>query len=55
MSLNTLFGDNSLLGSNTSRLNNIMVLVTMELAILVLVMLSSYFIKRKFEKAVIGN
>lgn len=53
VSLNVLFGDNSLLGSKTGRFNNFMVIVIMEIVVFSLVQISSYFMKRKFEKAMI--
>jgi hypothetical protein len=51
VSLNVLFGDNSILGSKTTRFNNFMVIVMFEIAIFSVVGISSYFMKRKFEKA----
>src|SRR5579863_3333697 len=53
VSLNILFGDNSLLGSKTGRFNNFMVIVIMEIVIFSLVQISSYLMKRKFEKSMI--
>jgi hypothetical protein len=56
ISLNILFGDNSLMGQSNSRLNNFFVVLLMELVIFTVIQIVSFFLRRKFEKVMIeGN
>ena len=56
ISLNILFGDNSLMGQSNSRLNNFFVVLLMELVIFSIIQIVSFFLRRKFEKVMIeGN
>ena len=51
--INILFGDNSLMGQTNSRLNNFFVVCIMELVIFSIVFISSFYLRRQFEKAMI--
>jgi hypothetical protein len=51
--LNIFFGDNSLLGSSHTRLNNAWVVLLMELILFIMIQIPSYLLRRKFEKAII--
>jgi hypothetical protein len=51
VSLNVLFGDNSLMGAGGTRFNNITIIVIAEIVVVLIVQISSYFMKRKFENA----
>ena len=53
--LNIFFGDNSLMGQDNSRLNNFFVVLICELVIFALIQVSSFFLRRKFESALIGH
>ena len=53
--LNVLFGDNSLMGQNNGRQNNFFVVLVMELVIFTIIQVASYFLRRKFEKAMIES
>ena len=53
--LNILFGDNSLMGQNNGRQNNFFVVLVMELVIFTIIQVASYFLRCKFEKAMIES
>ena len=55
ISLNILFGDNSLMGQVNSRLNNFFVLLLMELVIFTIIQIALFFLRRKFEKVIIRS
>lgn len=50
LNLNILFGDNTLMGSDTSRLNNLILLILIEITLLLIIQIISYVLKLKFEK-----
>ena len=50
LSLNIFFGDNTLMGSDNSRLNNFVVLSVMELTLFFIVQTCSYMLRLKFER-----
>ena len=50
LGLNIFFGDNTLMGSDTSRLNNFIVLMFIEITLLLIIQIISYMLKLKFEK-----
>ena len=51
--LNILFGDNSIMGNNTSRLNNFFVVLVFEIAIFTITQVTSFFLRQKFERVII--
>ena len=53
--LNIVFGNNSLMGQNNGRQNNFYVVLVMELVIFTIIQVASYFLRRKFEKAMIES
>ncbi len=55
VSINILFGDNSLMGQSNGRLNNFLVVLLMELVIFTIIQVVSYFLRRKFEKVMIKS
>jgi uncharacterized membrane protein YciS (DUF1049 family) len=50
--LNICFGDNSLLGQDNSRLNNFFVVLFVESFLCSVILVRSFFLKKKFEKAI---
>ena len=53
--LNILFGDNSLMEQTNDRLNNFVTVFLMEIFIFTIIQMSSFFLKRKFEKVMIES
>jgi hypothetical protein len=53
ISLNVLYGDNSLMGQQNGRVNNFCILLVMELIVFTIIQASSILLRRKFEKAMI--
>ena len=51
ISLNILFGDNSLMGESNERWDNLISLLIAEIILVGAILLSSFFIRRNFEKA----
>ncbi len=51
--LNIFFGDNSLLGQENSRLNNFGVVLLLEVVIFTIIQISSFFLRRSFERLII--
>jgi hypothetical protein len=52
ISINILFGDNSLMGQENGRQNNIIVLVVMVLAIFAITQIACYLLRMSFERTI---
>jgi hypothetical protein len=55
ISLNVLFGDNSLMGQQNGKLNNFLTLLVMEFIMFTIIQATAFFLRRKFEKVMIEN
>jgi len=52
---NILFGDNSLMGQSNGRFQNFSIIILMDLCIFLFIQVRKFFLRRKFEKAIINR